>query len=233
MYRANYQNIEAKPWSTTAVVAFVATASLALGVTAGVLTSGSTQTALYAPVATSVRTVQAAAPVTQMAASNEFVNEFPTEIPQAEEYEVVEPVYVAAQPQGAVNWATGLAAAAAAAVGAAVYKIKSQKAVPSIGPLDVYTKGAIPAATLMAAQPALAMQTNSQAPIATALFIVLPVFFLIVLYVSSQANPDIPSGGYDQDYYDKSKAAGNKKTNEAARLRGAGLGMYADKRSKK
>lgn len=232
MYRAGYQNIEAKPWSTTAVVAFVATASLALGVTAGVLTAGNTQAALYAPVATTVRSVPATAPITQMAASNEFVNE-PAEIPQAEEYEIVEPMYVAAQPQGVVNWATGLAAAAAAAVGAAVYKFKSQKPVPSIGPLDVYTKGAIPAATLMAAQPALAMQTNSQAPIATALFIALPTFFLIVLYVSTRANLDNASGGYDQDYYDKSKQAGNKKTNEVARFRGAGVGMYAEKRSKK
>lgn len=79
----------------------------------------------------------------------------------------------------------------------------------------------------------MAMQTNGQAPIATALFVFLPVFFLIVLYVSTRANPDNASGSFDQDYYDKSKAAGKKRTNEAARLRGPGLGMYAEKRNQK
>ena len=103
----------------------------------------------------------------------------------------------------------------------------------SPGPLDVYTKGVIPAATLLATQPAWAMETNKLAPIATALFIALPTFFLIILYTQTRANLDNASGSFDQDYYDKSKAAGNKKTNEAARLRGAGLGMYAEKRSSK
>ena len=98
--------------------------------------------------------------------------------------------------------------------------------------MDVYTTGLAPGAVLMASQPALAMETNSMAPIATALFIALPTFFLIVLYVQTRANLDNASGSFDQDYYDRSKAAGNKKTNEAARLRGAGLGMYAESRSK-
>jgi hypothetical protein len=48
--------------------------------------------------------------------------------------------------------------------------------------------------------------------------------------------PLCPTGGVqnrlDPDYYDRSKAAGNKKTNEAARLRGPGLGMYAESRGK-
>ena len=32
-----------------------------------------------------------------------------------------------------------------------------------------------------------------------------------------------------QKYYDESKKAGNKKTNEAARLKGAGIGMRPSK----
>jgi photosystem II PsbM protein len=37
------------------------------------------------------------------------------------------------------------------------------------------------------------------------------------------------SGGFSQGYYDKSKAAGNKKTNMAAVLKGKGKGMLPDK----
>jgi photosystem II PsbM protein len=160
-----------------------------------------------------------------MAATNQFSSEASIAEAPAQEYEVMESVYEV-QPQGVNTWAAGLAAMASVAFGALAFKVKSaSKQIPSVA--------AIPTASLMAAQPAMAMQTNSQAPIATALFIFLPTFFLIILYVSTRANLDNQSGAFDQDYYDRSKAAGNKKTNEAARMRGAGLGMYAEKRNTK
>jgi hypothetical protein len=227
MQRVAYQNLDNK-WSTTSIVAFVATASLAVGVTAGVAASSYTnaQTSLYAPVATTVRpAAMTMAPVTQMGATQN-VNEVygaPEEAIDAEYYETVQPVmYQAAQP-ASNNWALAFAGAVSAAVGAVVYKIKSQKQVPTIGALS--------GASLLAAEPAFAMQTNSLAPIATALFIILPTFLLITLFVSSNANKDNLSGGFDQDYYDRSEAANKKLTNDAAPLKGAGLGMYASKRS--
>ena len=64
--------------------------------------------------------------------------------------------------------------------------------------------------------------------IATALFIIIPTSFLIILYVKSASEGNV-SGGFSQKYYDKSKAAGNKKTNEAAIVKGAGLGMRPEK----
>ena len=64
--------------------------------------------------------------------------------------------------------------------------------------------------------------------IATALFIIIPTSFLIVLFVKSQSEENV-SGGFSQKYYDESKKAGNKKTNEAARLKGAGMGMRPSK----
>jgi len=75
----------------------------------------------------------------------------------------------------------------------------------------------------MAAQVALGFMGGASAP----------TFFLIILYTQTRANLDNQSGAFDQDYYDKSKSLGNKKTNEAARLRGAGLAFYAEKRNKK
>ena len=63
---------------------------------------------------------------------------------------------------------------------------------------------------------------------ATALFIIIPTSFLIVLFVKSQSEENV-SGGFSQKYYDESKKAGNKKTNEAARLKGAGIGMRPSK----
>lgn len=51
--------------------------------------------------------------------------------------------------------------------------------------------------------------------IATALFIIIPTSFLIILYVKSASEGNV-SGGFSQGYYDKSKSQGNKKTNEAA-----------------
>ena len=64
--------------------------------------------------------------------------------------------------------------------------------------------------------------------IATALFIIIPTSFLITLYVKSSSEGNV-SGGFSQAYYDKSKAAGNKKTNEAAVMKGKGLGMRPEK----
>ena len=64
--------------------------------------------------------------------------------------------------------------------------------------------------------------------IATALFIIIPTAFLIVLYVKSSSEGNV-SGGFSQEYYDKSKKRGDKKTNEAAVLKGKGLGMRPEK----
>jgi len=64
--------------------------------------------------------------------------------------------------------------------------------------------------------------------IATALFIIIPTSFLIILYVKSASEGNV-SGGFSQKYYDDSKKAGNKKTNEAAVLKGKGLGMRPSK----
>jgi photosystem II reaction center protein PsbM len=63
--------------------------------------------------------------------------------------------------------------------------------------------------------------------IATALFIIIPTSFLIVLYVKSSSEKNV-SGGFSQQYYDKSAKRGDKKTNEAAILKGKGLGMRPD-----
>ena len=75
----------------------------------------------------------------------------------------------------------------------------------------------------------LALQdVNILGVIATALFIIIPTSFLIILYVKSASEGNV-SGGFSQEYYDKSKARGDKKTNEAAILKGAGLGMRPEK----
>ena len=55
--------------------------------------------------------------------------------------------------------------------------------------------------------------------IATALFIIIPTSFLIILYVKSASEGNV-SGGFSQKYYDESKKRGDKKTNEAAILKG-------------
>ena len=64
--------------------------------------------------------------------------------------------------------------------------------------------------------------------IATALFIIIPTSFLIILYVKSASEGNV-SGGFSQKYYDESKKRGDKKTNEAAVLKGKGLGMRPEK----
>jgi photosystem II PsbM protein len=64
--------------------------------------------------------------------------------------------------------------------------------------------------------------------IATALFIIIPTSFLIILFVKSQAEGNV-SGGFSQSYYDQSKKQGKKLTNEAAVLKGKGVGMRPSK----
>lgn len=225
----SYQSID-NQWSTTQIVALVATASLTVGVTAGVAFSGSAQTQMYAPATTVARPAvgMQTAPV-RMGAAPQYVNQQfaapQQEAAQYAEYETVEPVYYQAPQAAATNWAAPLAAAVAAAVGAVVYKVKANasKAVPLVG---AFAAG--PAHALALPD----MQTNSMAPIATALFLVLPTWLLITLFVSTNASGNI-SGGFDQDYYDASKARGGKLTNEAAVMKGAGVGMYAKKKSDK
>ena len=91
---------------------------------------------------------------------------------------------------------------------------------------------AVIAAPVFAAQEAVEQvalaDVNILGVIATALFIIIPTSFLIILYVKSASEGNV-SGGFSQEYYDKSKAAGNKKTNEAAVLKGKGLGMRPEK----
>ena len=62
--------------------------------------------------------------------------------------------------------------------------------------------------------------------IATALFIIIPTSFLLILYVKTESS-GVASGGFSQKYYDKSKAKGGKLTNEAAVMKGKGTGMYS------
>ena len=64
--------------------------------------------------------------------------------------------------------------------------------------------------------------------IAVALFIIIPVSFLVILYVKSTAEGNV-SGGFSQSYYDESKKMGKKLTNEAAVLKGKGTGMRPQK----
>ena len=45
--------------------------------------------------------------------------------------------------------------------------------------------------------------------IATALFIIIPTSFLIILYVKSASEGNV-SGGFSQKYYDESKKRGDK-----------------------
>ena len=91
---------------------------------------------------------------------------------------------------------------------------------------------AIAAAPAFAAQEAVEQvalaDVNILGVIATALFIIIPTSFLIILYVKSASEGNV-SGGFSQEYYDKSKAAGNKKTNMAANLKGKGKGMLPTK----
>ena len=46
----------------------------------------------------------------------------------------------------------------------------------------------------------------------TILFIIIPTSVLIILYVKSASEGNV-SGGFSQDYYDKSKKRGDKKAN--------------------
>ena len=91
---------------------------------------------------------------------------------------------------------------------------------------------AIIAAPAFAAQEAVEQvalaDVNILGVIATALFIIIPTSFLIILYVKSASEGNV-SGGFSQKYYDESKKRGDKKTNEAAIVKGKGLGMRPEK----
>jgi len=102
---------------------------------------------------------------------------------------------------------------------------------------QVVAAAATAAPALFSAQAAVAAQELNQVAladinilgvIATALFIIIPTSFLIILYVKSASEGNV-SGGFSQEYYDKSKSRGDKKTNEAAIMKGKGLGMRPEK----
>ena len=106
----------------------------------------------------------------------------------------------------------------------------------SAKPTAVKAAKRVAASALTAAPAAFAAQELDQLAladinilgvIATALFIIIPTSFLIILYVKSASEGNV-SGGFSQKYYDESKKAGNKKTNEAAILKGKGVGMRPD-----
>lgn len=116
------------------------------------------------------------------------------------------------------------------------------KAVVARKPLSVVAfkkadamKVAAPAVSFIAASPAFAStqeiaqvaETNILGLIAVALFIVVPVSFLITLFVKSESDGQ-RSGGFSQNYYTKSKKLGKKKTNLTAVMKGKGEGMYSD-----
>merc|ERR1712028_32163 len=86
----------------------------------------------------------------------------------------------------------------------------------------------IPADQAFAAQEIAqtAMETNILGLVATALFIIIPTAFLITLFISSQASGNV-AGGFDQDYYTKSRADGKKETNLTAIFKGEGVEMYS------
>ena len=89
----------------------------------------------------------------------------------------------------------------------------------------------VAAATIAFATPAFAANesisdvalanVNILGVIAVALFILIPVSFLVILYVKSAAEGNV-SGGFSQSYYDESKRQGKKLANEAAAIKGAG-----------
>ena len=88
-------------WTTSQIVGTVASA-MALGAVCGVAFQAPAQTELYAPAATAVRTAIPAAPVTRMAAANQYVAEQTYEIPQEAqfaEFAEAEPVFVQAPAQ--------------------------------------------------------------------------------------------------------------------------------------
>jgi photosystem II PsbM protein len=101
---------------------------------------------------------------------------------------------------------------------------KSVAAVVAAAPVAAFAPAAFAAQEME--QLALA-DINILGVIATALFIIIPTSFLIVLYVKSSSEKNV-SGGFSQQYYDKSAKRGDKKTNEAAILKGKGLGMRPD-----
>ena len=110
-------------WTTSQIVGTVASA-MALGAVCGVAFQAPAQTELYAPAATVVRTAIPAAPVTRMAAANQYVAEQTYEIPQEAqfaEFAEAEPVFVQAPAQG-ISWIGGAAAAVWGAAGAVMWQ---------------------------------------------------------------------------------------------------------------
>mmetsp|Transcript_28838 Transcript_28838/g.35049 ORF Transcript_28838/g.35049 Transcript_28838/m.35049 type:complete len:152 (-) Transcript_28838:131-586(-) len=115
-----------------------------------------------------------------------------------------------------------------------VAKLSLSKATPaaSVASVAVTAMSMIPAEHAQAAQEFadLALATNKTGSIATALFVFLPVTFLVGLFVKSDSEGNV-SGGFSQSYYDASKKrkdGGGKKTNDSAKFKGKGLGMYSE-----
>ena len=141
--------------STASIVALLATASVVIGVTAAVAasTSPNVQTNLYAPVASAVQPVALTVAPVRARSDPDNRNEAdlaPIAVVDGEAYykgvETARPP--AGQPDSS-NWAVALAGTLSVAVGALVYKIKSQKNALALSEVS-----------LLAAEPA---QTNSLA----------------------------------------------------------------------
>jgi photosystem II PsbM protein len=105
----------------------------------------------------------------------------------------------------------------------AVCAMKKEQVLAAVAPMVV----ASPAFAAAQEVASVAMETNILGLIATALFVIIPTSFLITLFVKSESDGQ-RSGGFSQTYYDKSKKAGNKKTNLAVPMSGKGKGMYTD-----
>ena len=118
--------------------------------------------------------------------------------------------------------------------------IKAVRVAPIMALKKESMAAAAPLASIMVSAPAMAAQevaqvaagTNILGLIATALFVIIPTAFLIVLFVKSESDGN-RSGGFSQTYYDKSikrgkPGEGGKLTNEAAIMKGKGKGMYSD-----
>merc|ERR1712083_450809 len=112
-----------------------------------------------------------------------------------------------------------------------VAKLDVNKAAP-VASVAASIAAMIPAEHANAAQEvadlALGLSTNKTGSIATALFIFLPVCFLVGLFVKSDSEGNV-AGGFSQSYYDASKKRkeGGKETNDAAKFKGEGKGMYS------
>eukprot|EP00667_Euglena_gracilis_P010167 EG_transcript_10340 len=100
MYRCNYQNLESKQWSMTAVLGVTALLSVSVGATAGFIASQPSATSLYAPASTTTSVSSVAAiPVSQAAARAPV-----QAVPVSEAQSVEQSIYTEA-PQASFNWA--------------------------------------------------------------------------------------------------------------------------------